>query len=679
MSNLGIGIGASPSFGQAGFGSVLSTAAAVWRMRAQASGDAAWLDALSHGMHGWFGGVKKAVIADTTSGDRGLILPGIAGNYGSVPAAGLDVLADLDVQVWARPGDWTPTAEYAFVSKWLAAGNQRGWFLYLQDSGVLSLYFSVDGTATVQVDSTAATGVADGTAQWVRATRNSTTGDVIFYLGGATVTPTWVKLGNTVSAATGAIFANSALVNVGAYSAGVGNPFAGTIYRAIIKDGIGGTTVLDVDFTTQPQGTRTFTCTTGQVVTVNTAGTSTAEPTQLFHGGTTHLWLPGTTGNSASTPDAAALDIVGDIDLRAKIALADWTPAANMDLIAKLLGSGDQRSYVIRVVATTGILSLVWYTLGTNVSVVTANSTAAPTVVDGATLWVRATLDVNNGSGAYEVKFWTSTDGSTWTQLGNTVSPGGTTSIFAGTADLYIGSQYTNNPMLGKVYQAQIYDGIAGTKVLDIDFTQDALYNATQTTLTAVTGQVVTINRSATGLQSFVVTENVVLGDKVDDKVSWDDNPLLDFSDTEDLTLVLRGRWFGTPASTSVLAGKKSGILAANAGYQLLTDTSKRLLAQVSDGTDLVASTSAAMAEGAHDIRALRLKRTGATVTSTVNDVVSASGDAAAVGSLANDVEFRIFAGGAGADFSRGGIYDVLLFRYALTDQQLVQLRRELL
>jgi hypothetical protein len=55
-----------------------------------------------------------------------------------------------------------------------------------------------------------------------------------------------------------------------------------------------------------------------------------------------YLALGGIAGNYASTPDSVANSITGDIDIRTKVALADWTPAvANvLPVLYQQLGLG---------------------------------------------------------------------------------------------------------------------------------------------------------------------------------------------------------------------------------------------------------------------------------------------------------------------------------------------------
>ncbi len=188
--------------------------------------------------------------------------------------------------------------------------------------------------------------------------------------------------------------------------------------------------------------------------------------TLLPHDGTTnYAYLPGVNGNYLSTPDAAALDITGDIDLRAKVALDDWTPAAEGYLLSKW--SSGQQSYILAV-TTGGNLRLYWTTDGsTNIF---RTSTVSLGLTDGAVKWVRATLDVDNGASGHDAKFWTSDDGSSWTQLGTTVTTAGTTSIWSGSAPVEVGtvsggSSSAGGP--GKYSRAQVYSSIGGTLVLD--------------------------------------------------------------------------------------------------------------------------------------------------------------------------------------------------------------------
>ena len=216
------------------------------------------------------------------------------------------------------------------------------------------------------------------------------------------------------------------------------------------------------------------------------------------------LNLPGTTGNYASAPDSAALDITTDLALVCKVSLTDWTPAAEMALIGKYVTTGNQRSYYLSVSATTGKLGVYWASDGTAGTLTSIVSTVAPTVADGASLWVAATLDTDNGGGNSSATFWTSTDGVTWTQLGATAT-GVKQDIYSGTGILTIGCDGNLSRMVnGAISVARIYNGSgfsasgpSGTLVFDADFRRDDC-----SSFTASTGQAVTINSTFNAVQA---------------------------------------------------------------------------------------------------------------------------------------------------------------------------------
>ena len=206
------------------------------------------------------------------------------------------------------------------------------------------------------------------------------------------------------------------------------------------------------------------------------------------------LKLPGASGNYASTPDAAPLDIVGDIDLRAQVALDDWTPVASQEVISKSLTTGNQRGYRLLVLST-GALQLQWSADGT--AVISKDSTVSVGFADGLRKWIRATLDVDNGAAGNDVKFYTSDDGETWTQLGATVTTAGVTSIFSNTSPLELGATEggTVFPLAGKIYAAQVYSGIAGTLVFNANFKKQL--NGTESFFElSSNAAVVTVNQS---------------------------------------------------------------------------------------------------------------------------------------------------------------------------------------
>jgi hypothetical protein len=171
----------------------------------------------------------------------------------------------------------------------------------------------------------------------------------------------------------------------------------------------------------------------------------------------------------ASTPDSANLSITGDIDIRLDIQPTSW--AAAQGLANKYLSTGNQRSWALWLNADS-TLSFRWSADGS--TTITKTSTAAVSPPASGRLAVRVTLDVDNGAAGNDVKFYTAnTISGSWSQLGATVTTAGTTSIFDSTASVEIGGSQGNgsaNDLTGRLYAAQVYQGIAGTLRADVDF-----------------------------------------------------------------------------------------------------------------------------------------------------------------------------------------------------------------
>jgi hypothetical protein len=165
--------------------------------------------------------------------------------------------------------------------------------------------------------------------------------------------------------------------------------------------------------------------------------------------------------------NADRLNITGDIDLRIHCNADDWASGAVQVLINKL-GSGDARAFTFYI-NTDGRLRFYWSPDGTATALKGVYSTTAIASDNGTDLWLRCTVDVDNGDSGHTVKFFTSLDGDTWTQLGNDVVGAGTTSLFANAEGVDIGSGSLGK-FYGKIYYAEIRNGIDGTVVASPDF-----------------------------------------------------------------------------------------------------------------------------------------------------------------------------------------------------------------
>lgn len=208
-----------------------------------------------------------------------------------------------------------------------------------------------------------------------------------------------------------------------------------------------------------------------------------------------YLNLPGGSANNASTPDSVALSITGDIDIRARVSLADWTPSAVSALVAKFATSTAQRSYYLRV-ATNGALTFLGSSDGTT-SNLNVTSSAAVVAANGAPIIVRVTRTIAAG----EILCYTHADqvarpaAAAYTQLGNALSDDAG-ALSDSTAPVVIGAQSSSaaDPTIGKVYWVEIRDGIDGTVVASPDFTAGSPGAAN---LTDAQGNVWTFNGTA--------------------------------------------------------------------------------------------------------------------------------------------------------------------------------------
>jgi hypothetical protein len=171
-----------------------------------------------------------------------------------------------------------------------------------------------------------------------------------------------------------------------------------------------------------------------------------------------YLNLTGAASTYANTPHSASLIATTAIDVRARILPADWTPATAQTIVAKYSTAG-QRAWFLDLAAS-GVLSFSMSTDGTAgfTGSSTVNLSTASTTKP---LWVRVTRTSSTGI----TTFYTSEDGTNWTQLGATVVVAAGSNIFAGTDSLRIGIRQNGGLFIGKVYDFELRTAINGTPV----------------------------------------------------------------------------------------------------------------------------------------------------------------------------------------------------------------------
>jgi hypothetical protein len=249
--------------------------------------------------------------------------------------------------------------------------------------------------------------------------------------------------------------------------------------------------------------------------------TLASQPLLLAHNGITsnnYYYSSGNTNNNCTTPNAANNRITGDITMIWNIAMLDWTPATTEIIVSKDGTIAGSRSYNFNM-QSTGRPRISFSTDGTNMTSI--DCTAATGYTDNTSHFIAVERTSSDGS----VRFYTSEDGVTFSQLGTTVI-GASGSIFASTTAVYVASLGTGtNTLNGKIFSGKIYSGlqISGSATLRVDFTPTS-YNAatSQTQFTTSTGEIYTLNTSTatTGYKSLLVDRTIVQGDGVNDNLA---------------------------------------------------------------------------------------------------------------------------------------------------------------
>ncbi|MFJ5804874.1 hypothetical protein [Streptomyces sp. NPDC093093] len=184
-------------------------------------------------------------------------------------------------------------------------------------------------------------------------------------------------------------------------------------------------------------------------------------------GAYSYLDVPAVAGSQISTPDHASLDITGDIDVRVEVIPSAWTGTHDYpfwELIGKYRATGNQRSWLM-MAGNGGYIQFRWSPDGTTGYTFIWSTQPVPVARRCA---VRATLDVNNGSGGSTVTFYTATTlAGPWAQLGDPVVTAGVTSIFNSTSPLEIGdlAGVDFGQQARRMIRAEVRSGIGGTVV----------------------------------------------------------------------------------------------------------------------------------------------------------------------------------------------------------------------
>jgi hypothetical protein len=225
---------------------------------------------------------------------------------------------------------------------------------------------------------------------------------------------------------------------------------------------------------------------------------ASSQPLLLVHSGANYYQGVGVNLNFVSTPNAAANNFTGDIDIRVR-----YQPK-NVSSPSQLLGKFNGSVYPYNFYQWTSKRFL----FETNYGGVTSSS---HTFNNDDIFWARVTRQASNG----EIIFYTSVDGTNWTllsthtQTSGSLATGGDLTLFSG------------DPMVAKYYRVTLSNSIGGAPVVDFNPSQ---YNAanSQTQWVSTSGETWTINTgtAATGYKGALVSKTIVQGDGIDDRLT---------------------------------------------------------------------------------------------------------------------------------------------------------------
>lgn len=180
------------------------------------------------------------------------------------------------------------------------------------------------------------------------------------------------------------------------------------------------------------------------------------------------LLLTGVADDTASTPDAGALDVANELRLGIDLQLDNYNPGDNSYLLSKYdFSAADQRSYALRI-DTTGNLDLL---ISSNATSFSTAVTAPVPVENGERVAIRGTVSIDDSTGDFTATLESApTRDGPWTQIATGEGTLSGTALHAGTAPLVVGaaSDGTAPAGAGTVFSAWVED----TEVLvaDVDF-----------------------------------------------------------------------------------------------------------------------------------------------------------------------------------------------------------------
>jgi len=166
-------------------------------------------------------------------------------------SAATSITGDIDVRVKANIPNTAAATGYTLAGKYDTATNNRSWFIAVDVSNKLSLYWSTDGLSGTQVTKLSSVVIPtnlSGIPYWYRATMQASTGNVNFYTssdGNA-----WTALGTQIAGAGATSIFDSTTATQFSGRGGISNSTGGAVeyHNLQVLSTIGGTVpVIDLE------------------------------------------------------------------------------------------------------------------------------------------------------------------------------------------------------------------------------------------------------------------------------------------------------------------------------------------------------------------------------------------------------------------------------------------------
>lgn len=192
-----------------------------------------------------------------------------------------------------------------------------------------------------------------------------------------------------------------------------------------------------------------------------------------LYASTSRLYLRPAFGANARVESIAALDVPGDLDVRIDMHMKTTHPSGWSGVVAGRANNSGGYSWRVEV-APDRTVTLLWS--GTGSPPANQATSTVPVVPSSTRATLRVTLDVNNGAGGRDIRFYLGFGGvnGSFTQVGPTITQAGVTSVANSSEPLIIGSAPDLADVFAldaDVYRFQLRDGIGGTPLVDADFT----------------------------------------------------------------------------------------------------------------------------------------------------------------------------------------------------------------